>query len=88
MHKPDSYADKGAGFFLFSYGGVEVEMMGRRSNLSGGAECAPEFRGIPTRVQVSGVWARTHASPGLYARSRYVMCLTVNNHCILKVLSA
>ena len=70
-HKADNYADVGAGYFRLWHGGVEVEMMGRRGGLSAGIRCAPELRGIPTSVLVSERWVRTHASPGLYARSRY-----------------
>ncbi len=66
---PDNYGDKGAGYFKLWYGGVEVEMLGRRGN--GSLLTYPEFRGMPTRVLVGDVWVRSHANPGAYARSRY-----------------
>ncbi len=69
-HKTDNYADKGAGYFMLWRNGIEIEMLGRRGTLSAGTDCAPDLRGIPTLIRVSGVWVRAHANPGLYSRSR------------------
>ena len=65
----DCYYDAGAGYFVMTFDGIEVEVLGRRGDLT--LRSHPEFRGIPTRIKVGDVWARVHANPGAYARSRY-----------------
>jgi len=70
-HSVDSYGEKGVGYFMLWKGGVEVEMLGRRGNLSFNPGCQPDGFDEPTRVSIGHVWTRTHANPGQYARSRY-----------------
>ena len=55
----------GTRYTALHYGGVGIDMHGRMGNLT-----LPES-GLPTRVEVSGVWVKTHANPGEYSRSRY-----------------
>ena len=57
--------EKNTKYFLLSYKGIDIETNGRRGNLT-----LPKS-GLATRAEISGVWVRTHANPGEYARSRY-----------------
>ena len=70
-HKKDNYKDKGAGHFKMSFMNFEIEILGKRGNLS-----LEEFihcvQNIPTKIQISRtVWVRSHVNPGLYVRGRY-----------------
>ena len=70
-HSANKYGSVGTGFFQISFGGVEIELIGRRAeDMSYGLQGGEGALTHPTRVRVGNLWVRTITNPGQYARSR------------------
>lgn len=66
----DKYGSVGTGFVQISFGGVEIELVGKHAkDMSYGFQ--DQFLPYPTRIQVANVWTKAITNPGQYARSRW-----------------
>ena len=70
----DNYSDRGATSFKLHFRGMIVEMMGKRDLDQLATGQLDPWTNRHTRVNVGGVWVRTHFHPGRYARCA-MLCL-------------
>ena len=69
----DKYGSVGTGFVQISFGGVEIELVGRRAKDMSFGFFHQSLLEHPTRIKVANVWTQAVTNPGQYARSRLVV---------------